>query len=68
MSKEFGPKGPGFGLPQRKRLKAQGTGHRAKTITENLLTPYALRLVPQTSFANKAIELWFGPKRPGFRC
>jgi hypothetical protein len=25
-----GFKGPGFGLPQRERLKAQGTGHKEK--------------------------------------
>ena len=28
------------------RHKAQGTGHKAKTIKENLCTPYALRLTP----------------------
>jgi hypothetical protein len=28
------------------RLKAQGTGHKAKTIKENLSSPYALRLTP----------------------
>mgnify|MGYP000468590111 CR=1 FL=1 len=27
------------------RLKAQGTGHKAKIINENLFSPYALRLM-----------------------
>jgi hypothetical protein len=31
---------------QRERLKAQGTGHMAKIIKENLSSPYALRLTP----------------------
>jgi hypothetical protein len=30
----------------RGRLKAQGTGHKEKTIKENLSSPYALRLAP----------------------
>jgi hypothetical protein len=51
-SKESGSKGLGFGLPP--KGEAQGTGHKAKTIKENLSSPYALC---HTFWAGKAIEL-----------
>jgi hypothetical protein len=42
----IGAKGLACGLPLRVWLKAQGTGHKAKTIKENSSSPYALRLTP----------------------
>ena len=43
----YGPEGePSFELTPRERLKAQGVGHKAKTIKENLASLHALRLTP----------------------
>jgi len=56
-NKEFGPKGPGFGLPQG---AAQGLRHRAQgkaKIKKDLSSPFALRLTPLASSAGKAIEI-----------
>ena len=44
--KESRPGGPSFELTPRERLKAQGVGHKAKTIKENLSSTYALHLAP----------------------
>jgi hypothetical protein len=60
LVKNPGPKDPALGWPQGEgsRLRAQGTGHKAKTIKKLIfslcLAPYALR---HTFWAGKAIEL-----------
>jgi hypothetical protein len=46
--KESRPGGPSFEMPTRERLKVEGTGYKAKTIKENLSSPYALHLAPYT--------------------
>jgi len=44
--KESRPGGPSLEMPTRERLKVEGTGYKAKTIKENLSSPYALHLAP----------------------
>ena len=54
--------GPGFGLPKRKRLKAQGKNNKRKLILSLCLAPYTLYLKPLLL----AKPLNSAPRKAGF--
>ena len=51
------------------RLKVQGSGHKAKTIKENLSSPYALRLRPYALnlFCPQSVSTLTWPNGLGYR-